>query len=128
MVDLGTISLALAGLAITLYINIARIANKPVICPIDGNCNAVLESKWSKIFGIKNDVIGMLYYIAVILGLYFIDYSIYIPSLLKLAGTLSALMSIFLLIIQVKVIKKYCIWCIAAASINMTLFVLLMRL
>ena len=117
--------LSAAGIAITTYITTAHLLNKKVVCLISSkDCNVVLDSKYSRTFGIKNEVIGLFYYIAIIIAI-FIMPSTNIIIAAKTASALAALYSVILLCIQIKKIKNYCSWCITTAIINILLFILL---
>ena len=120
--------LSIAGIAITLYITLAHILKKKVICPINSeSCNIVLDSKYSRTFGIKNEIIGLMYYLAIIIAIFIIQSASIIVAV-KTASTLAALYSIILLGIQIKKIKNYCSWCITTAIINVILFALIIKL
>src|SRR3989344_6085658 len=99
--------LAIIGVIITSYISISHILKRNVVCPISSkSCNVVLNSKYSKTFGIKNEFIGLIYYIFIIL-------TIFLPYLNNF-------------IILIKIIKNYCFWCIFTAIINVGIFISLM--
>ncbi len=122
MQNIPLLILSVAGISITLYISIAHALKKKVICPISSkSCNIVLDSKYSKTFGIKNEVIGLGYYLIILLSI-FITFPL---LLIKTASGLAALYSTVLLGIQIKVLKNYCSWCITTAIINILLFTLI---
>src|SRR3989344_9623028 len=112
------IILSILGLVITSYISISHILKKKVICPINSkSCNIVLDSKYSRTLGIKNEFIGLIYYIIIIIAI------IVIPSpstilATKLISILAAAYSLIILAIQIRIIRNYCSWCISTAIIN----------
>lgn len=116
------------GIAITLYINIAHLLNKKVICPVNSeSCNIVLDSKYSRTLGIKNEFIGLLYYI----GILIVIYSNPGQNLLlatKLISILASAYSIILIGIQTRILNNYCSWCITTAVINVFLSALIITL
>ncbi|MEK6915467.1 MAG: vitamin K epoxide reductase family protein [Nanoarchaeota archaeon] len=117
------LTLSILGLAITIYITIAHILKKKIICPIDGkSCNKVLDSKYSRTLGIKNEIIGFSYYLLIIAGL-FIFQSESINLILKMISPIAMIYSIILFGIQIRIIKSYCFWCISTAIINILLFI-----
>ena len=128
MQNIVVLILAILGILITGYISIAHLSNKKVACPLDGkSCNVVLDSKYSRTFGIKNEFIGLIYYIAVIIAIFLIPSNkIFLAT--KIASSLAALYSIILFTIQAKIIKSYCFWCICTAVINILLFITLIKL
>ena len=118
--------LAIIGVIITSYISISHILKRNVVCPISSkSCNVVLNSKYSKTFVIKNEFIGLVYYIFIILTV-FLPYLNNFIILIKIISGLAALYSIILFTIQIKIIKNYCFWCIFTAIINVGIFISLM--
>ena len=126
MEEVWVIILAIIGLLVTGYIAIAHARNKKVVCPITkGDCNIVLDSEWSKILGVKNEILGLAYYIALIAGLILTQSY---PSLLlaiKGAAIVSTLYSVFLLGIQTKVLKQFCFYCLLTALVNIGIFLVI---
>lgn len=128
MQNISILILSVIGIAITSYISIAHLLKKKVVCPINSeNCNIVLGSKYSRTLGVKNEIIGLLYYIAIIIALFVIK-STSIILATKIASTLAMLYSLVLLGIQIRTIKNYCSWCILTAIINVLIFVLIFRI
>ena len=120
--------LSIFGILITAYISIAHLSKKQVICPIaKKSCNIVLDSKYSKTLGVKNEFIGLIYYILIIIAVFAIQ-SNSIIQIAKIVSGLAALYSIILFGIQIKIIKSYCFWCITTAVINVLLFVLIIKI
>ena len=70
------IVLGLLGIVDASYIIWKSRKKQPLVCPIGGDCNTVLNSKWNKIFFIRNDVLGLLFYISVIIGAFLLFFSI----------------------------------------------------
>ncbi len=118
----------LIGIAITSYIAIAHALKKKVICPINSkSCNIVLDSKYSRTLGIKNEIIGLLYYIAV-LTVILTEQSGSTLLATKLISILASAVSIILIGIQTRVLNNYCSWCITTAIINVFLSALIITL
>lgn len=99
-----------------------------MFCLIGGDCGAVVGSKYGRTFGIKNEKIGMAFYL--LLGFYLLI-SLIIPQLKdliilpKLAVLIAAIFSLYLLFIQAVILKKFCSWCLIAILINLLIFYLL---
>jgi len=120
---ISLIILSILGILISSYLILSRIKQKPVSCHIGHNCNKVLESEWSKIFLIKNDILGAVYYLIIIIGaLYFFFVSRNILILMKIISGISLLFSIFLLYVQSRIIKNYCFYCITTSFLNLFIF------
>ena len=126
------IVLSVLGLVDTVYLVYQHYKKKPLVCPLDHDCSVVTESKWNKIFFVRNDIIGLLFYLAVLIAILIqISSPDLIPNLLLLitiATAFGLLTSIFLVYIQLKVIKDYCFYCMISAVINLLLFVNSVRL
>jgi uncharacterized membrane protein len=116
--------LAILGICITLYISIAHALKKKVVCPITKNCNIVLDSKYSKTFGIKNELIGLAYYLIIFLFFFYEISSMNI--LIKIASIIALIRSINLFYTQYKILKNYCFWCITTAIINFLISILIL--
>ena len=120
------IVLCLLGLAITGYIIFAHACNRKVVCPsFSKSCNTVLDSKWSRVFGVKNEITGFLYYVFVftVTGLSLTSYNVLF--VLKGLVSIAVLYSAYLTVIQSKKLRHFCFYCICTAIINLLLFVLI---
>ncbi len=119
--------LAFLGLINASYIAYKRKKEQPLVCLIDGNCNAVIKSRWSRIFFIRNDTLGMIYFaIVLFLGttLFFsISYATLISKALLIINGLAFLFSLFLLYVQKYKIRNYCFYCLISALITFLVFI-----
>ncbi len=96
-----------------------------MVCLFGQNCEEVLSSKWGRTLGIKNEVMGMFFYISIIaLSLWQIMGSDFPKTneLIFFLSLVAALGSTYLIIIQFTIIKNYCSWCIFAVIINYLIF------
>jgi len=105
------------GLLDTGYLFYQKTVHKnPVACPLKGKCEIVLESKWSKMFGVKTELLGLLFYLVVFFsGLALMTYpAIFMKyiNLLFIFILSGFVFASYLFYIQVKVIKHYCFYCI----------------
>ncbi|GIU68238.1 MAG: hypothetical protein KatS3mg001_088 [Candidatus Pacearchaeota archaeon] len=124
------IVLAFLGIIDSIFLIYKNTKKEAVVCPVGEpeGCSAVLESKYSKIFFVKNEILGLLYYVFVfLLGifLYFKFSSIFsfsIERILFFISLIALIFSSFLFYIQVKKIKKYCFYCIISALISLLIF------
>lgn len=104
-------------------------SGKKMFCLIGGDCGAVVGSKYGKTFGVKNEKIGMAYYL--LLGGYFLI-SIFAPdlinsselgiSVIKIITVIATLFSVYLLYVQTFILKTLCSWCLIAIAINILIF------
>jgi len=112
-------TLSAVGISETVYLIRKRIAVEKPVCPIGEDCAIVLSSKYSKIFIIPNDILGLSAYIVISFTAAFLVIEIEPIGLwnliLNLLVALSALMSIFFTYLQWKVIGAWCFWCLMSA-------------
>lgn len=120
--------LGLVGFIIATYIYGKKKAKKKLICPRRSNCDTVIHSDYSKILGIPVEILGMAYYffIGSIYSVVFIFdlWSSPIGFILLGISMCSVLFSIYLVSMQVFVIKQWCAWCLGSAAISLLIFVL----
>ena len=113
-------TLSAIGISETVYLIRKRIASEKPICPIGGGCVTVLTSKYSKLFIVPNDILGLLAYVAIsfmaaLLVIEIEPMPLWNFVLTILVG-LAALMSFFFTYLQWRVIKAWCFWCLMSAS------------
>jgi len=100
---------------------------KSLICPMNHDCSRVTESKWASVLGVRNEILGLFFYVAVLAGilasLYFSAYALYVYFWLTLFSGGALLFSLFLMWVQIFKIKDYCFYCIISASINLLIFI-----
>ena len=119
---------AIAGFSLAYYIFRTK-RTAPLICPLEGSCEQVVTSRYSKFFGIPVEILGMAYYgsVALLYGssLFFPSVLPGIASSIALALTVSAfLFSMYLTGIQAFVVKHWCTWCLFSAGICTIIFTL----
>ena len=100
----------------------------PLVCPMNLNCEAVVHSDYSKMFGIPLEIWGMIYY-GFVSACYF--FLIFMPeflpplliALVMLASLGAFLLSLYLVGLQLFVIKEGCFWCFVSAIISISIFI-----
>jgi uncharacterized membrane protein len=120
---------ALAGFFVALHIYKEKRKKKPLICPMRFDCNTVVNSDYSKFFGISVELLGMYYYLAILFSYIIIAF---LPSILPVMFliiisfiSISAfLFSFYLIAVQVFILKTYCSWCLISAFISTCIFIL----
>lgn len=126
------ITLAIVGIADAGYLVWKHYRHKasPLVCPLDHDCSKVTESRWSHIFGVRNEVLGLLFYISMLAaGLLtflkpeFSPLSFPLLLLMKIAAGGGLVFSLFLIWVQIYKIKDYCFYCILSALITLLLLV-----
>jgi len=123
--------LGIAGYLVARHIHHEKQSARPLVCPIQFDCDAVVHSNYATLFGVHVEVYGMFYYI-------FITFS-YLTSLLlstvlphsipnALTGFIvitslgAFLFSMYLIGVQLFILKKWCSWCLVSAIICILIF------
>jgi uncharacterized membrane protein len=95
-------------------------------CFIVQGCDVVTTSAYSKIFGIPVSLLGVFYYLAILVsGLYYAENRK--PRTLQLMHaitTLGLIMSLWFLYAQAFIIKAWCLYCLFSAGTSIILFIL----
>ena len=112
-------TMAALGLSETAYLIKKRRAMEAPVCPIGEDCQAVLSSKYSRLFFVHNEIAGFVFYAVIsaiasflVIGLGSFEILNLILDVLVFAGSA---VSIFFLYLQWKVIKAWCFWCVMSA-------------
>lgn len=113
-------TLAAIGIAETAYLIRERYAEREAVCPIGGGCHQVLSSEYNRTFGIHNDILGLLFYISMstltglaVVGVEPVAVWIVIAAM---QVTAAAVMSLWFVYLQWRVIKAWCFWCLMSAA------------
>lgn len=126
------IVLSVLGIADAGYLTYKHTRKQPLLCPIGDDCSVVTESKWSHLFGVRTEVLGLLYYSALLIAIIgvFSTSSLNggVIALLPWATGVGGAFSLFLVSLQAFVIKKYCFYCLLSALISFLLFLTSIRL
>lgn len=121
--------LGLLGFALCLTIIKSKHSAKPLVCPLEGSCETVIHSKYSTLFGIPLEIIGLIYYaiVAICYGVFaFLPYG---PSpigalALVIISFCALLFSLVLTGIQAMIIRHWCTWCLFSAGISIIISLL----
>lgn len=123
LINVSLIILAIGGIWTSGYLIYKRNDLKTMVCPLGGHCEKVLTSKYNKIFFVKNDILGVLYYIFILIfaiSIPFLSDKLITYELIISGGAL--LFSAYLVFVQAKVIHQYCFYCLVSALINFFIF------
>lgn len=120
------IVLTLTGILNASYLVWKHYQKKPLTCPINNDCSIVTESQWSRIFYIRNEVLGLLFFSAMFIamaGAFFLPlFSSLSLLFMIITSAVGVLFSIMLTLLQLIVIQKYCFYCLISAFITVLLF------
>jgi uncharacterized membrane protein len=121
--------LGVCGFLIARHIRQHKISETPLVCPVGFDCHAVVHSDYSKFLGAPVEILGMVYY-AFISTTYlsFVFLSNILPNALIspiVALSVTAfIFSVYLIGVQIFILKKGCSWCIVSTIITALIFVL----
>jgi len=118
--------LAFLGLIDSAYLTMKHFTGGEVSCgAIPGiNCDIVLGSMYSEVFGIPLALLGTFYYLTVlVIGIVYLKKqdNIFV-KLLLMATSIGFIASLYLIYVQALVLNAYCTFCLISASISMLLF------
>ncbi len=123
-----TIALTVIGLLVSIYMTIYKVTNNENMCIGSGGCSIVNASGYSEVRGIPVAVFGVIGYLA-ILGLFYLER---LPgffqtngSMLQFAITLTGfLFTVWLVYVEVALLKAYCPFCITSQAAMTVIFIL----
>ena len=119
--------MALGGFSLAVFIFTSKQKAKPIACPMDGHCDAVVRSEFSKFFGIPVEIFGILYYATIVLAysVFYFRSDLAIPLVaFSMFGLtfFSFLFSLYLTFIQAFSLKQWCVWCLTSAGLSSFIF------
>ena len=103
-----------------------RKENNSLVCPLDHDCSVVTESRYAQTFGIRNEILGLLYYSGLLIFvLAWLIFGLDLPvTLIILVGAIASLLfSLYLSAMQLLVIRDYCFYCLISAGISVLMFI-----
>ncbi|OGI94968.1 hypothetical protein A3A03_02230 [Candidatus Nomurabacteria bacterium RIFCSPLOWO2_01_FULL_40_18] len=121
--------LGVCGFLVARYIYTHKKARKSLVCPIRFDCNTVINSDYSKFLGIPVELLGMIYYALVTIAYFvFIFGGEVVPGpIIGIFITVSLgafIFSLYLIVVQIFILRKGCSWCIVSSVISVTIFIL----
>lgn len=126
-ITLGIIIVAISGFLLARYIKSHKYAGDHMVCPLGSDCKPLVTGRFSRFFGISVEYLGMGYY-GIIALLYTVSLFRELPSGILLTGLLLSgiafAFSMYLTIIQIFVVKKWCTLCLGSASLSFMIIVL----
>ena len=119
---------AVAGFGVAANIWDSKRNHRDLACPTGSDCNTVVNSKYSTFLGIHLEYWGMGYF-GVLIPVYVA--LIFVPQLFTSSmvwgvvvfSMLAGVFSFYLLFVQGVLLRKWCIWCLLAATMSLTVCV-----
>jgi len=122
------IILSLGGIYIANKIRLEKKAGRKMVCPLNGNCEEVLNSDFAKMVGVPLELTGLAYYFVVLVAnILFITIPSLKFSLLEIVlfgiTLFGFLFSLYLISIQAFYLKNWCTWCLYASLFSTLIFI-----
>ena len=119
--------LASAGFFLSFYIFERKSSGNPLVCPIGAECDEVVHSPYARFLGMRNEMVGIVYYLSIAVGygvLLSFPYSGFtlLNFLLLCISAVAALFSLYLVFVQAAIIKHWCSWCLISAVVSVGIF------
>ena len=123
-----TIGLTVLGLLVSIYMTIFKVTNNESMCIGSGGCSIVNASRYSEVNGIPVAVVGVIGYLSILAIFYLENRAGFFQengSMLLFGLTLIGfLFTVWLVYVEIALIKAYCPFCITS-QIAMTLIFIL---
>ena len=129
LIQLLIFVLGICGFFIAKHIRNHKTKNTPLVCPIGFDCHAVVHSDYSKFLGMPVELGGMIYYAAISLAELLLIFlpdvlPIIFSQFLALLSCGAFLFSLYLISVQIFILKKGCSWCLLSAGVSALIFFL----
>lgn len=112
-------TLAAIGISETAYLVKARKAHERPVCFLGGKCAVALKSKYNHLLLVPNDALGLLFYLVTggVLALLVIGAgpAPLLVAVLRILLLVGSIMSVVLTVIQWRVLRAWCSWCVLSA-------------
>lgn len=118
--------IAFVGFVDAFYLTINYYSNSIPPCFVAQGCDVVTTSQYAKLLGIPIALLGTLYYLFVFsLGLYYLDKkSLAVLGALPIITAVGFIFSLYLVYLQLFVLKALCIYCLFSAGSSTSLFLI----
>lgn len=113
--------LALLGVGISAYLAYLKITNNTLSCGL-GQCTVVQTSKYSEIFGIPVAILGLEYYLALLV----LSWSKF-KKATQIWALLGLAFSSYLTVLELFILKAICGWCVLSFVIIIIINLLIFK-
>ena len=121
----GLIILSLIGIVISFYLYNSKKKHRKIVCVIGKDCNKVIKSRYSRTLGVQNEILGILYYMIVILSLVLVNMGFPLGVFLIVVSIVAFLFSLMLTCIQLFILREFCEYCLAVFLINLIIMLVI---
>ena len=127
-IEITLVTLAIIGLLVSIYMTIYKITSNDNMCIGSKDCSVVNQSRYAELYGIPVAVFGILGY-AAILAILLLERN---PGFFKQNGTMllfglsltGFLFTLYLIFLEIAIIKAYCPFCITSQVAMTFIFIL----
>lgn len=127
-IEITLVALVIIGLLVSVYMTIYKITSNDSMCIGSKDCSVVNQSRYAEIYGIPVAVFGILGY-AAILAVLLLERN---PGFFKQNGTMllfglsltGFLFTLYLIFLEIAIIKAYCPFCITSQVAMTFIFIL----
>jgi len=128
LIHLAVFILGISGFMVSKHIYQHKKTGQVLVCPIRFDCNTVVNSDYSRFFGIPVEILGMIYYCLISLAhtpfIFYANLSLSLLTNISITlSTLAFIFSAYLIYLQFFVIKKGCSWCFVSATNSTLIFI-----
>ena len=112
------LGLTLIGISVAVYVAHGTYTGQRLWCPIIDGCNAVVNSPYSRIFGVPMSYFGFIYYVYMFVlaaRLTFEPFSDSLRFRAVLYAAASAASSMYFMYLQLGFIREVCTYCLISA-------------
>ena len=122
------VAITVLGLLVSIYMTIYKVTNNDSMCLGLGGCSIVNASGYSEVYGIPVAAVGVLGYLSILAALYLEGRPGFFQSngsMILFGLTLTGfLFTVWLIFVEVALLKAYCPFCITS-QVAMTLIFIL---
>ena len=122
------IALTVLGLLVSIYMTIYKVTNNESMCIGSGGCPIVNASRYSEVNGIPVAVVGVIGYLSILAVLFLENRTGFFQdngSMLLFGLTLVGfLFTVWLVYVEIALIKAYCPFCITSQIVMTLIFIL----
>lgn len=83
----------------------------------------MVSSAYGTFLGVHNDVLGAIYFASVLILIPLGAIDVWVLFLLKIAALSGFLYSMYLLLVQIGIVRAWCMWCTLSALMATLIFV-----
>ena len=120
------LALALIGIGAALYVAHGNYTGQSLWCPILDGCNAVVNSPYSRVFGVPMSYFGFIYFLymfALAVRLVFEPFAQSLRLRAILYAAMGAISSMYFIYLQLRFIRELCSYCLISAVVSVLLVV-----